>query len=307
MSDVTNSVWDETDASNNTAAPDGAPEGMAPSGVNNVLRAHQGALKRWYNWTVPKTTGGTSTAYTLSYGVAPGALVDGMTHLVQFNAVNGASPTLNVNSLGAKPLHFYCGGSWAALPAYMLGVDQLVRVAYHSSSGAYRCLDLPLLLRQTMSGSTLDFTGIPSNVSGLEIVASVKPSTNGDSLALRTYNATPTLDAAASDYNYLYFTLGSTSATPTPAGSAATTSSILLANTVSNGSGGALIRATAQDIQAAASAQVKFLIDSAYVNTSSVNIGLNGSGYRNSAARITGVRLLSGSGNWAGPVTVRLW
>ena len=48
-------------------------EGMAPSGLNDVLRAHQGAIKRWYDWTVPKLTGGTSTAYTLSYSVAPGA------------------------------------------------------------------------------------------------------------------------------------------------------------------------------------------------------------------------------------------
>jgi hypothetical protein len=136
--DVTNSVWNEDDNSNTTAAPDGAPEGMAPSGVNNVLRAHQGALKRWYNWTVPKATGGTSTAYTLSYTVAPAALVDGMTHLVQFHAANGASATLNVNSLGATPLYTYQNGAWAAAPTGILTADTLAHVSYHSSSGAYR-------------------------------------------------------------------------------------------------------------------------------------------------------------------------
>src|SRR5689334_15745018 len=101
--DICTSAWNEADAANSAAAPDGAPEGMAPSGVNDVLRAHQGALKRWYNWTVPKLTAGTSSAYTLAYAVAPAALVDGMTHVVQFHAVNDAAATLNVNALGALP------------------------------------------------------------------------------------------------------------------------------------------------------------------------------------------------------------
>src|SRR5918995_1027162 len=108
--DITAANWSEDDNANTAAAPDGAPEGMAPSGVNNVLRAHQGALKRFYSWTIPKNTGGSATAFTLSYAVAPGALVNGMTHLVQFHAVNGTAATLNVNSLGATPLHYHAAG-----------------------------------------------------------------------------------------------------------------------------------------------------------------------------------------------------
>jgi hypothetical protein len=142
MSDVPNSVWNETDASNTTAAPDGAPEGMAPSGVNDVLRAHQGAVKRWYNWTIPQTTGGTTLAYTLSYGVAPGALVDGMTHLVQFHAGNLAGATLNVNGLGACPLHYYQPSGWAVVPEGTITANMISRAAYHASSGAYRLLDV---------------------------------------------------------------------------------------------------------------------------------------------------------------------
>jgi len=105
MADLGAGNWNESDSGNNTAAPDGAPEGMAPSGVNDVLRAVMGAQKRFYNWQSTKQTAGSATAYTLSYGVAPGALVDGMTHLVEFHAANGNAATLNVNSLGAKPLH----------------------------------------------------------------------------------------------------------------------------------------------------------------------------------------------------------
>src|SRR5215471_17791311 len=105
--DIAASNWTEDDNANITAAPDGAPEGMAPSGVNNVLRAMMGAVKRWFNWTAPKLTLGSSTAYTLSYSVAPGALIDGMSHLVEFHMVNGVGATLNVNGLGAIPIYYY--------------------------------------------------------------------------------------------------------------------------------------------------------------------------------------------------------
>lgn len=136
--DICAANWNEDDASNVAAAPDGAPEGMAPSGVNNVLRAMMGAVKRSYAWSIPKPTGGTSTAYTLSYGIAPGALVDGMMHLVQFSTANGAAATLNVGGLGATPLHYHAAGAWRLAPPGLIGVDQVLRVAYHGSSGAYR-------------------------------------------------------------------------------------------------------------------------------------------------------------------------
>ena len=140
--DIGASNWSETDASNNTPAPDGAPEGMFPSGVNDTLRAVMGATKRWYDWSIPKITGGTSTAYTLAYSVAPGALLDGMVHVVQFNAANGNAPTLNVNSLGAIPLHYYSAGAWRAVPVALFDTDTISRVAYNASVGAYRLLDV---------------------------------------------------------------------------------------------------------------------------------------------------------------------
>ena len=140
--DIGASNWSETDASNSTPAPDGAPEGMIPSGVNDTIRAMMGATKRWYDWSIPKTTGGTSTAYTLAYSAAPGALLDGMVHVVQFNAANGNAPTLNVNSLGAIPLHYYSAGAWRAVPTALFDTDTISRVAYNASASAYRLLDV---------------------------------------------------------------------------------------------------------------------------------------------------------------------
>ncbi len=67
MADI--STWSPVDASNNQPPPDGFPEGMAPSGVNNGARAIMGAVRRFYDQTINGTlslpylplTGGTVT------------------------------------------------------------------------------------------------------------------------------------------------------------------------------------------------------------------------------------------------------
>jgi microcystin-dependent protein len=75
--------------------------------------------------------------------VAPGALYDGESFTVLFHVANAASATLNISALGAKPLHYYSSGAWRAIPAALLGANQIMKVAYHNSSAAYRLLDLP--------------------------------------------------------------------------------------------------------------------------------------------------------------------
>jgi microcystin-dependent protein len=138
--DIGASNWSETDASNSQPSPDGAPEGMFPSGVNDTIRAVMGAMKRWFNWSSPKITGGSATAYTLTYGVAPGALIDGMTHLLRFHAGNGVGATLNVNGLGAKPLYAYSRGAWYQAPPGLFDVDTVCQVTYDAGTGVYRLL-----------------------------------------------------------------------------------------------------------------------------------------------------------------------
>lgn len=141
MADLYASNWSETDGSNTTAAPNGAPEGMAPGGLNDTLRAVMGAIKRFVNQSIPATTGGTSTAYTVSYSVAPGALVDGMTHVIRLNATNGANPTLNVNSLGAKPFYMWNGTAFAQVTAAgVLASGLVMRVSFNNSEGSYRII-----------------------------------------------------------------------------------------------------------------------------------------------------------------------
>ena len=153
--DICASNWNEADASNSAAAPDGWPEGMAPSGVNDSGRAMMGALKRWYNWTIPKATGGTSTAYTLTYGVAPSALVDGMSFVVNFHTVNGTGATLNVNGFGLIPLRHYANGTWYNIPPGWIGADAIHRITYHQAGSIFRIVDGDL----TPTGVSLTYRG----------------------------------------------------------------------------------------------------------------------------------------------------
>lgn len=88
------------------------------------------------------TTAGSSTAYTLTYGVAP-TLTDGTTHVVQFDETNGVAPTLNINALGAKAIHYYSVGAWRALPPGLLGANEVCRLVYHGGDDTYRIVDRP--------------------------------------------------------------------------------------------------------------------------------------------------------------------
>lgn len=190
MADVTASTWDQTDADNDTASPSGAPEGMAPSGVNDTIRAMMGAIKRAYVWSnTPTTTAGTSTAYTLSYTVAPAALVDGMLHVVAFNATCGSSPTLNVNSLGATPLHYFTGSTWAVVPSGFIVSDMICPVVYNSGAGTYRILSFPSAAGavtatgdNTLSGDN-NYTGANDFTGGTALVATASAGDSDTSAA----------------------------------------------------------------------------------------------------------------------------
>lgn len=217
MTDIPSTDWSQTDDSNTGTPPAGAPEGMSPGKVNDTLRAMMGAVKRWYAWSIPATTSGTSTAYTITYSVAPGALVDGMTFLVSFDQACGSSPTLNVNSLGAKTLQKYVGSSWSDVAAGDIQADQILRVTYNSTAGKFRVIS-PLNVVPT--GTSLPFRGTSSQVpSGFVLEAG---GTIGDSSSGGTARAADDCEALFkllwSNSNY---TLQDSSGTTTTKGATA--------------------------------------------------------------------------------------
>jgi len=102
-------TWSQTSGSNATA--DSAinwAEGQAPSSVNDSARAAMAVIAKWRDDNNGSlTTGGTSTAYILATNTVftSLALMDNQTLKFTMHATSGASPTLNVDGLGAKPIH----------------------------------------------------------------------------------------------------------------------------------------------------------------------------------------------------------
>jgi hypothetical protein len=90
-----------TPANNTAAPPDGAPEGMLPSAVNDTMRdmmaqirdAGDGIRDGTYTMTAPKITGGTITGVTYTNIVVTGGSVTGVTFSSSAATITGGSIT----------------------------------------------------------------------------------------------------------------------------------------------------------------------------------------------------------------------
>ena len=98
--------WSTTAASNDDIdSTINFQEGQSPSSVNNSARAMMAAIAKWRDdMSGNLVTAGTSTAYTLTSNQTFTALTDGISVAARMDEVNGASATLNVDSLGAKTI-----------------------------------------------------------------------------------------------------------------------------------------------------------------------------------------------------------
>jgi hypothetical protein len=105
MPDISNAAWTEVDGSNTTAPPAGWPEGMAANAVNDTARMMMGAIKRFYDHAnASVTSGGAANVQTLTYTVAPAALVRGDAYSFIVGFTNTGATTLNINGLGATAI-----------------------------------------------------------------------------------------------------------------------------------------------------------------------------------------------------------
>lgn len=100
--------WSQTSANNATADPTiNWAEGQAPSSINDSARAMMSATAKYRDdISGAIATSGTSTAYTVSSNQVFDTLahLDGQMIAFTPHTTNGATVTLNVDSLGAKPL-----------------------------------------------------------------------------------------------------------------------------------------------------------------------------------------------------------
>src|ERR1035437_10237471 len=100
--------WSQTAASDATAdSTINWAEGQAPSSINDSARAMMAATAKYRDDIAGAiVTGGSSTAYTVSSYQVFDTLAHLNGQMIAFtpNTTNGATVTLNVDTLGAKPL-----------------------------------------------------------------------------------------------------------------------------------------------------------------------------------------------------------
>lgn len=126
-------TWSKTAADNalaDSAAP--WPEGMAPSQVNDSARGSAASVAKWrddLNGSI--ATAGSSTAYTATSNQSFAALTAGIEIACQFDEDCGATVTLNVDGLGAKPLRSAAG---VELVAGAIKAGSVHRATYFTSN-----------------------------------------------------------------------------------------------------------------------------------------------------------------------------
>lgn len=128
--------WSTTAATNATAdSTINYAEGQAPSTLNDSARAAMAALAKYRDDISGSiTTGGTSTAYTVTTSQTLTTLTNGFQVAFQAHAANGASATLQVDGTAAKALRV---ASSTALPEGALAAGGVYRAVYDSGDDCY--------------------------------------------------------------------------------------------------------------------------------------------------------------------------
>ncbi|MCA1527356.1 tail fiber protein [Bradyrhizobium yuanmingense] len=130
--------WSHTAATNAGADPSiGWAEGMAPSSVNDSARAEMASVAKWRDDIAGATvTSGTSTAFTLTTYQSFDNLSRLSGQVIAFtpHVTSGATVTLNVDSLGAKPLR---SAPSVELPAGVLIEGTPYVALYNNSDQAF--------------------------------------------------------------------------------------------------------------------------------------------------------------------------
>ncbi len=150
--------WSQTAATNATADSSvGWAEGQAPSTVNDSARAMMASTAKWRDDLAGTlTTGGTSTAYTLTTNQVFPSLttLSGQALRVKFDKTNGSSATLNVDGLNAKALVTLTG---ATLPPGKIKANGVYDVVYANGSSEFILVNGTAVDAAFVTGTSLPF------------------------------------------------------------------------------------------------------------------------------------------------------
>ena len=166
MADLSDGVnWSELDANNNKASPNGWPEGMMPSGVNDSARNDKGALKRFWDRVNPVqaiTVSAGVWTFTTGNPTYPTAYVDGEVFAFRPATDGAAGDQFQVNGLGGKPIWKRTFGAWAPVAAGDIQTRLPARLVYDSTlnggAGAFVLTD-PFVAIQSTAGGGISTTG----------------------------------------------------------------------------------------------------------------------------------------------------
>lgn len=177
LSDNTN--WFETDASNNKASPNGWPEGMMPSGVNDSARGDKGALKRFWDRINPVQTIAPASGlwqFTTANSAYPTGYIDGEIYSFKATAFSVGGDQFQVNALGVKPIWRLNGTPIIANDIVSSGAPQIIyQAALNGGAGAFLLLNPYVAIGGDGSGGITVPTGnlnVVNDISGHTITAS---------------------------------------------------------------------------------------------------------------------------------------
>lgn len=137
MSNV--SQWDVVAGNNTATPPNGWPEGMQRSSVNDSARENMAALARWYkDGNGSLTSAGSGSAYTLTTNAADAALSDTSLLVFRAHATNTPAPTLNRDGIGAKTIKAADGSD---LKQGVIVANKVVAVAYNATDDTFNLIN----------------------------------------------------------------------------------------------------------------------------------------------------------------------
>jgi hypothetical protein len=188
MSDIYS--FDSAAANNNAAPPNGFPENMEYSEVNNAARELMAAMKRWQVASQSGiTTAGTQPAYTLTSGQTIAAYANGMAFAFLAHAASTGNVTLNVDGLGAVAVVDSRGNQLGSGDIQANGIYFVVktasnwRVVGHLAAASVQALvNVANLTAPTTGNSgnayTLTLTGFPAAYANGQLIGFVANAAN---------------------------------------------------------------------------------------------------------------------------------
>lgn len=158
------SAWSTTAGNNNASPPNGWPENMARSAVNDAAREMMAAIAKFYqDLDGGLVTAGSSNAYTLTTNSAHAALGDQCLFAFRADRANTGAATLNVDSLGAKNIRKDFN---LPLESGDIAANQLMLVLYNANQDIYEWINPPAAAQIALPQGYLTLTSNTPVITG---------------------------------------------------------------------------------------------------------------------------------------------